>query len=287
MTLPFGIVPPVLTAVPGLHAEWERDADVETLVRLVRRADELGFDHVTCSEHVAVPTAVAELRGGTYWDPLATLGYLACATTRIRLVTYVVVLGYHHPLALAKRYGTLDRLSGGRVTLGVGVGSLEEEFGLLGAPFADRGRRADDAMAALRRSLGCRTPSYQGPYYAFEDVVVEPTAVQRHVPLWVGGRSEASLRRAVTGGDGWAPFALGFRAIADLLARVEQPPGFEVVLGLGLLDPTGDRQGVEDKARRAKAAGATRLNASLSSRSPAHYAEQLAALAELCSVVPA
>jgi hypothetical protein len=202
-------------------------------------------------------------------------------------VTYVVALGFHLPLALAKRSGTLDRLSGGRVTLGVGVGSLQEEFALLGAPFSDRGRRADDAMAALRVSLGSRNPSYQGPYYAFDDVVVAPTAVQQHVPLWVGGRSEASLHRAVRFGDGWAPFALGPRAIGDLLAGVEPPPGFEVVLGLGLVDPMGDGEALVDKVRRAEAAGATRVNASLTSRSPAHYSEQLVALAEVCAVVPA
>jgi probable F420-dependent oxidoreductase len=284
VTLPIGLVPPVLTAVPGLHADWERTADVDALVELVQLADQLGFDHVTCSEHVAVPTDVANQRGGTYWDPLATLSYLACATTRIRLVTYVVVLGYHHPLALAKRYGTLDRLSRGRLTMGVGVGSLEEEFALLGAPYDDRGARADDAMAALRAALGTRTPSHNGPYYAYDDVVVEPTAVQERVPLWVGGRGARSLRRAVELGDGWAPFALGFRAVADLLDGVHLPAGFDVVLGLGHLDPSGTPEAVAERLARAAAVGATRVNASLASNSAEHYAEQLTALAELVPV---
>jgi probable F420-dependent oxidoreductase len=281
VTLPIGIVPPVLTAVPGMYAEWERDADVDTLVRLVRHADELGFDHVTCSEHVAVPVAIATERGGTYWDPLATLAYLACATVRIRLVTYVLVLGYHHPLAIAKRYGTLDRLSGGRLALGVGVGSLEEEFALLGAAYADRGPRADDALAALRAALSSSTPSYAGPYYAFDDVVVEPAPVQARIPLWVGGRGDRSLRRAVALADGWAPFALSFRAISDLLGAVELPLGFDVVLGLGALDPLAAPGAVTEKLDRARSAGATRVNASITSRSADHYAEQLAALAEL------
>ena len=284
VTLPIGLVPPLLTAVPGLHADWERTADVDALVELVQLADQLGFDHVTCSEHVAVPTEVANQRGGIYWDPLATLSYLACATTRIRLVTYVVVLGYHHPLALAKRYGTLDRLSHGRLTMGVGVGSLEEEFALLGAPFDDRGARADDALAALRAALGSPTPSHHGPFYAYENVVVQPTAVQECVPIWVGGRSQRSLRRAIELADGWAPFALGFSAVADLLRGVPLPTGFDVVLGLGALDPSGAPGPVFDKLERASSAGATRVNASLVSTSAQHYAEQLTALAELAPV---
>src|SRR6185503_4388168 len=121
---------------------------------IARAADRLGFHHVTCSEHVAVPTSAAATRGTRYYDPLATFGYLAAHTQRIRFVTHVLVLGYHHPLAIAKRYGTLDRLTGGRLVLGVGVGTLAEEFALLGAPFADRGPRYEDAIRALRSAFG-------------------------------------------------------------------------------------------------------------------------------------
>jgi probable F420-dependent oxidoreductase len=281
VTLPIGIVPPILTAVPGMHNAWERDADVDALVRVVQCADRLGFDHVTCSEHIAVPTDVAGQRGGTYWDPLATLAFLAAGTTRIRLVTHVVVLGYHHPLALAKSYGTLDRLSRGRLTLGLGVGSLEEEFALLGASYGDRGARADDAIAALRAALGARTPTYRGDYYAFDDNVVDPTSMQSHLPFWVGGRTARSLRRAVEHGDGWAPFALGFRAVAELLETIPPRVGFDVVLGLGVIDPIGAPDAVTERLDRAAAAGATRVNAGLSSRSADHYCEQLGALAEL------
>ena len=122
----------------------------------------LGYDYLTCSEHVGIPTDVAPRPRGDLLGSAATLGYLAARTTRIRLATHVLVLGYHHPLELAKRYGTLDRISGGRVVLGVGVGSLEEEFELLGVPFEDRGARADDALRALRASLAQREPSYDG-----------------------------------------------------------------------------------------------------------------------------
>src|SRR5690349_24524773 len=151
--LKLGIVTPVLTMLPRAHARWEEDGDLDDVVEIVRAAERLGYHHVTCSEHVGIPAPVAEVRGSRYWDPLATFGYLAAHTSRIRLATHVLVLGYHHPLEIAKRYGTLDRVCRGRLVLGVGVGSLAEEFALLGAPFDDRGARADDAMRALRASL--------------------------------------------------------------------------------------------------------------------------------------
>lgn len=203
-----GIVTPVLTLLPGAHARWERDGTLDDVVRIAQAADELGIDHLTCSEHVVVPDEIAELRGGRYWDPLATLGFLAARTERIRLATSVLVLGYHHPLEIAKRYGTLDQVSGGRLILGVGVGSLEQEFDLLGASFADRGWRADDALCALRGTMSDPHPSYEGTTYRYGGVVLEPCALQPAVPIWVGGHTARSLRRAVELADGWCPFGL-------------------------------------------------------------------------------
>ena len=228
MRIPFrlGIVTPVVTRLPGAHARWEADAGIDEITDIVVAAEQMGYDFCTCSEHVAVPVDVAAVRGGTYWDPLALFGYLAARTTTIRLATFVLVLGYHHPLAIAKRYGTLDVLSAGRVILGVGSGSLEEEFALLGAEFAGRGAIADDAMRALRASLAETEPSYAGTHYAFDGMVVEPHALQPHVPLWVGGRTARSLRRAVELGDGWAPFGLRTAELADLLDRARDTPAW-------------------------------------------------------------
>src|SRR4030088_3574931 len=156
-----GIVTPVLTMLPGAHARWEETAGIAEVEHVVVETERLGYHHVTCSEHVAIPVDAAATRGARYWDPLSTFGYLAAKTHTIRLATHVLVLGYHHPLAIAKRYGTLDRVCGGRLILGVGVGSLQEESALLAAPFADRGARADDALRALRASLGVTEPSYR------------------------------------------------------------------------------------------------------------------------------
>lgn len=104
-----GLSTPVVVQFPGVCSDWERGGGIDDLASVAATADELGFDHMTCSEHVAVPADLAAQRGATYWDPVATLAYLAACTRQIRLATSVVVLGYHHPLALAKTYGTLDR----------------------------------------------------------------------------------------------------------------------------------------------------------------------------------
>ncbi len=279
MTLKLGIVTPVLTVLPRAHARWEETGTLAEVVTVVQEAERLGYHHCTCSEHVAIPRDVASVRGGRYWDPLATFGYLAAVTATIRLTTHVLVLGYHHPLAIAKRYGTLDAVSGGRLILGVGVGSLQEEFALLGAPFADRGARADDAMRALRAALSQPEPEYRGDYYEFSDVVVDPCAVQPRVPMWVGGRTFRSLRRAVELGDGWAPFGLRTAELDAMLQRVELPAGFEVVVqNEHPFDAVEEPDRVGEQLRRFAAIGATAVNVRVVHHSVAHYCEQLAAI---------
>lgn len=284
-----GILTPVLTLVPGAHARWETDATIEEVARIAQAADRLGYDHLTCSEHVAVPTEAAEVRGARYWDPLATFGFLAARTERIRFATDVLVVGYHHPMAIAKRYGTLDRVSNGRLVLGLGVGSLEEEFALLDVPFADRGARADDAIRALRVALSSSTPSYKGEFYAFDGMVLDPTPVQPHVPFWIGGRTPRSLRRAIELADGWCPFWLSLDKAAEMLARASETDAWatrtaplEVVLQTNrALDPSADADGARAAVAEMVAAGATMLSLRFVHHSVEHYIEQLEAMAAL------
>ncbi len=290
-----GITTPVLTMLPDAHASWERDGTIDDVADIARGAERLGYHHLTCSEHVVVPTDVAPVRGGRYWDPLATFGYLAAVTSRIRLATNVLVLGYHHPLEIAKRYGTLDQVSGGRVILGLGVGSLEEEFDLLGAPFRDRGPRADDALAALRASLSQTLPEYEGPYYRFSGVVVDPCARQPSVPLWIGGRTARSLRRAVELGDGWVPFGIRPADLASMIAAARATPAWaarrdplEVVLQNGRpTDPLGDPGASRRIVGKLIDAGATGLQLRFVHHSLAHYLEQLEAMSELVGTLEA
>lgn len=284
-----GVVTPVLTRLPDAHARWEESAGIAEVEQVVVEAERLGYHHATCSEHVAIPRDVATVRGATYWDPLATLAYLAARTSTIRLATHVLVLGYHHPLAIAKRYGTLDRISRGRVILGVGVGSLREEFDLLGSPFDDRGPRADDALRALRAAWGRREPAYRGEHYAFEGMVVDPTAPRADVTIWVGGRTARSLRRAVELADGWTPFGLGTAEIATMLDRARDIEAWahrEHDLDLVLqnerpLDPGAEPNRVAERVARLAEIGATAINVRFVHHSLAHYLEQLAAMKEL------
>ena len=284
--LRIGVTTPVLTMLPDNHASWEVNGTIEDVAEVAKAADRLGYSHVSCSEHVIIPTEVGAVRGSRYWDPLATFGYLGAVTTRVRFATNVLVLGYHHPLEIAKRYGTLDQVTGGRVTLGLGVGSLKEEFDLLGAPFEDRGARGDDALRALRTSLSTLRPEYDGPFYAYSDVVVDPCARQERVPLWIGGRTQRSLRRAVELGDGWVPFGLGADDMGAFIAKARETPAWSarthpldlVLTNNRPADPLVDPDGARHIIGRLVQAGATTIQLRLIHHSRDHYIEQLEAM---------
>lgn len=274
-----GITSPIVTRVPGNHGDWEQRAGITELSEIAAVADELGYAYLSCSEHVGVPVAAARDRGGTYWDPLATFGFLAARTTRIRLLTQVLVLGYHHPLEIVKRYGTLDTVSGGRLILGVGVGSLAAEFDLLGADFNTRGERADDALRALRVALPSAVADYQGTHYRFAGIQVEPHALQEQMPIWVGGRTQRSLRRAVELGNGWVPFAVDPKRVPEMLERAEAPADLEIVLSAGYLDPLRDPRGVTEALQTVTQAGATTVAVSIRATSVTDYIAGLERLA--------
>jgi Luciferase-like monooxygenase len=175
----------------------------------------------------------------------------------------------------------LDKVSNGRLILGVGVGRLKEEFELLGAPFDDRGPRGDDALRALRASLSVPEPAYHGEFYSFDGMVVDPCAVQEHVPIWVGGRTLRSLRRAATLADGWAPFNVTLQQAREWLGRFDLPTGFEVVMAPALLDPINEPERTRDVLADTAAHGVTNVRAVFTHTSLQHYLENLQALAEL------
>lgn len=279
-----GLSSPVL-ADSGPRPPWEAEAGVAQLREVFTAADRLGFEFLTCPEHVSVPPGLA--RGERFYDPVATFSFLAAITDRIRFLPYVLVLGLHHPLELAKRYGTLDHLSGGRVVLGVGVGNLEEEFATLGRPFADRGPRADDALRALRASLSVRLATYHGEFYDYTDQVISPHAVQEKVPIWVGGHSKRALRRAATLADGWAPAPVTYRGpdletLPRMLAEHDLPEGFDVVITPpARLDPLREPEAALDLVGRIEQAGATVVNLAVRHTERAEFLDQLEAAADV------
>lgn len=290
MTPHLGVLTPVVTAARA--ARWEADGTIHDLRRIAQAADRLGYDYLTCSEHVGVPSDIVDARGSRYWDPLSTFGYMAAHTERIRFATNVLVLGYHHPLGIAKRYGTLDVVSGGRLILGLGVGSLEEEFALLDVPFADRGPRADDALRALRQSMSVPIAAYEGPYFSFKDSVIDPCAQQGYVPFWIGGRTARSLRRAVELGDGWMPFGLDVADTKTMLDRASHTAAWSarerpltvVLQNLAApVDPADAPEQTSVVARELIEAGATTLMMRFVHHSVEHYLEQLEAMAVIAT----
>ncbi|MFE6223509.1 TIGR03619 family F420-dependent LLM class oxidoreductase [Streptomyces sp. NPDC057854] len=191
----------------ALYAEpWEAAAGPADLLAVARAADAHGFAYVACCDHVAVPRRLAAGMGTVWYDPVATLSFLAAATERVRLLSHVAVVGLRHPLVTAKAYATVDHLSGGRLVLGVGAGHVREEFDAVGADFARRGAVLDETIDALRAALGPEEyPEHLGERFAFKDLGQRPRPAQERVPVWVGGSSPAAVRRAALKGDGWLP----------------------------------------------------------------------------------
>ena len=190
--------------VPNVH---ETLAERSTIEAVARTADELGYDSVWCNDHLAIPSAAGdgsaepayaaaygEQRGQSIYEPLIVLAYLAAVTRRVMLGTSVYLLPLRNPLLAAKQAVSLDRLSEGRLVLGIGAGWLESEFEAVGVPYRQRGRRTDEAIAMLKSLCG-------------EDgAAFLPKPVQRpHPPLLIGGRSDAAVRRAARVGDAWHP----------------------------------------------------------------------------------
>lgn len=184
--------------------------DPAALVDIAVLAEDLGFDSIWTSEHLMHVSYVrARLGDRPYFHPLAALSYMAAKTSRIRLGTSVLILPFHHPFDVAKYVATLDQFCGGRVTLGVGVGNVPEEFEAMNVPWRRRGSITDEALRVIKALWTEESASFSGRYWNFSDVRTSPKPAQLpHVPLWVGGTSDAAMRRAAQLGDGWHPSAI-------------------------------------------------------------------------------
>jgi probable F420-dependent oxidoreductase len=192
-------------------------ATCESVLALAREGERLGFHSAMIADHVVFPvTSESDYPytldrkhpgGGDALETFSILGVVAGATERLRLVTSVLVLPYRNPVLTAKMVASLDVLSGGRVTLGVGVGWLKEEFEALASPDFKRRGAVTDEWIAIFKTLWTQSPaSFSGAFYSFADIRAEPFPLQKpHPPIWVGGHSPAALRRTAKHGDGWHP----------------------------------------------------------------------------------
>lgn len=181
--------------------------DVNLALSFGPLAEELGYDSVWVMDHLFNNGYIRErLDDKPYYHPLAILSYLSATTRRVLLGTSVLVLPYHNPVELAKYTATLDQMSGGRVTLGVGVGAMAEEFAALGIPLSERASLTNESIRVMRELWANPAPSYHSHRWNFDDLRFSPKPVQRpHIPLWIGGASPGALRRAARLGDGWHP----------------------------------------------------------------------------------
>lgn len=201
-TFPFG-------APPSAHS----------IVEVAQAAEQLGYDSVWASDHLLPPAN--RPRYGTLFECLTTLAYVAGCTRKVRLGTSVLVLPLRHAVEVGRQVATLDALSGGRVILGVGAGWIPEEFEALGADFRRRGRHLDEAIRVLRVLWTEPRPAFRGEFYRFDNVLFGPPPVQAGgPPVWIGGYTEAALRRAAQLGDAWHADDVAGERLAGLAARL-------------------------------------------------------------------
>ncbi len=218
----------------------------EGVLALAREGERLGLHSAMIADHVVLPVESQSIypytvdgkhpSGGDALETFSILGVLAGATERLRLVTSVLVLPYRNPVLTAKMVASLDVLSGGRVTLGVGTGWLQEEFEALGSPAFDKRGAVTDEWIAIFKQLWQQSPAnFDGKFYRYANIRCEPFPLQKpHPPIWVGGHSQAALRRTARHGDGWHPVGAvaasplppqEMRAHLDTLKRLTEAEG--------------------------------------------------------------
>lgn len=210
---------------------------------LAGAAEAAGFDGYGFTDHPAPTQRWLDSGGHDALDPFVALGFVAAATSTIRLIPNIVVLPYRNPFVVAKAAATLDVLSGGRFTLAVGVGYLAEEFAALGVDHGERAELFDEALDVLREVWTTDEVTRDGRHFRAEGITAHPRPVSTpHPPIWVGGNSAAARRRVATRGDGWCPFPA--------------PRGLARVVGTAALDGGESLElGISDLRRRLEEAG--------------------------------
>jgi probable F420-dependent oxidoreductase len=219
----------------GVHLpQYGRAAGPESIRRAARQADELGLDDVWVSDHQVIP-ADATYPPPYLYDPLTTLTWAAASTERVGLGTSVLVLPQHATVSAANSLASLDQLSGGRVILGVGAGWLEKEFQALGAPFAGRGKRMDEAIDVLRACWEQDPTDFTGEFHRLDRVRLLPKPAHR-IPIWIGGHGERAWHRAVERADGFHALRVTPEEIAAIIERLRRDrpePEFTISLRRG------------------------------------------------------
>ena len=192
-------------------------ATPEAIVETACKAEELGFDALFVNDHVIVDDSPRNSPWRNVYDPLMVLAYVAARTSRVRLGTSVLIMPYRNPIVTAKMLATLDQMSGGRAIAGVGAGWNEAEYDALGVPYQGRGARTTEYLRLWQACWEPGPTTFHGRFFSFDNMHVNPKPVQQpHVPLWIGGSSHASLRRAARFAQVWQPTPT---ALGDLISN--------------------------------------------------------------------
>ena len=204
------------------------------LARIAVEGEALGYDYCTISDHIAIPRELEAKypysdtgefpgrAGGDRHEQLTAVTFVAAKTAKLRIVTSVTVVPHRPPVLTAKILASIDVLSEGRLTWGIGVGWCREEFEAIGTePFAERGAVTDETIAVCRELWTNENPSFSGKYAKFSNIFFEPRPVQRRVPIWVGGESGPAMRRTARLGDAWYPIGTNPKNRLDTLKRLE------------------------------------------------------------------
>ena len=184
-------------------------ANPESLERWVRLTESLGYHLIMSSDHIGITPDVQERYPAPFYEPISTLAWLAGITKNIEIGTTVLIVPYRSPLEIARSFANIDQLSGGRLILGVGIGWAQQEFAALGVPFRNRGAITNEYLEAIKLLWTQDAASYEGRFVSFRDVHSAPRPKRSpHPPIWVGGPSDAALRRTVLYGDAWHPIRI-------------------------------------------------------------------------------
>jgi probable F420-dependent oxidoreductase len=193
------------------------EASPEAIVAAAKKAEEVGFEAIFVNDHIIVGDDARSAPWTNVYDPFVAMSFIAAHTSRIGVGVSVLIVPYRNPVATAKALATLDLMSSGRVTVGVGVGWNEAEFAALGVPFHERGARTNEYLRLWQACWAPGKVSFAGKVLSFADMHVNPKPVQRpHPPIWIGGTSDAALRRAARFAAVWQPTPL---PIAQLVER--------------------------------------------------------------------
>ena len=293
-TTAWGIQLPVQSQSTIYAQPWEVDCGAAELELIARAAESAGAFYVAVCDHVGIPRPADDSMSATWYDTVATLGWIAGFTESVHLLSHVFVLAYRHPMVTAKAFCTLDHLSGGRAILGVGAGHLESEFAMLGAGYESRGKRVEQDIPKIRSAF---VESYPVLDVGGESIEVGMSPRPERAggpPIWVGGSSPAAIRRAAQLADGWLPqgppemgTAAAIDRIRELRAAADMPEAFDlgvncdpVHLGRRTDDMskwtlTGSADEVAERLRRYVALGINQLQLRFIAHSAEGYAEQL------------